>query len=85
LECLDLTSRMFYFYLYIVVENLPFGGVGASGLGSYHSKYSFETFSHKRAVVKGSTFGDFLMGFVFKFFLLRELCFLYKFISFAIF
>lgn len=30
---------------------LPFGGIGASGLGQYHGKYSFETFSHKRAVL----------------------------------
>lgn len=31
--------------------SLPFGGVGASGLGSYHGKYSFEAFSHLRTVV----------------------------------
>ncbi|KJE97385.1 aldehyde dehydrogenase type III-PG [Capsaspora owczarzaki ATCC 30864] len=33
------------------VHGLPFGGVGASGMGSYHGKYSFEAFSHLRAVV----------------------------------
>ena len=31
--------------------HLPFGGKGYSGMGSYHGKYSFETFSHKRSVV----------------------------------
>lgn len=31
--------------------SLPFGGVGHSGLGSYHGKYSFDAFSHQRAVV----------------------------------
>ena len=31
--------------------SLPFGGVGASGLGSYHGKYSFDSFSHQRTVV----------------------------------
>lgn len=32
--------------------NLPFGGVGASGMGAYHGKHSFDTFSHKKAVQK---------------------------------
>lgn len=31
---------------------LPFGGVGNSGMGSYHGKYTFQCFSHARAVVK---------------------------------
>ena len=31
-------------------ENLPFGGVGASGMGSYHGREGFQTFSHGRAV-----------------------------------
>lgn len=33
-------------------ENLPFGGVGPSGMGSYHGKFSFDLFSHKKAVMK---------------------------------
>lgn len=33
-------------------EYLPFGGVGESGMGQYHGVYSFETFSHKRSVMK---------------------------------
>jgi aldehyde dehydrogenase (NAD+) len=32
--------------------NLPFGGRGASGIGRYHGKYSFETFTHKKAIMK---------------------------------
>ena len=31
---------------------LPFGGVNNSGIGNYHGKYSFDTFSHKQAVLK---------------------------------
>ena len=33
-------------------NNLPFGGVGNSGMGSYHGKQSFDTFSHRKPVVK---------------------------------
>ena len=32
----------------VSVPVLPFGGVGNSGIGSYHGKFSFDTFSHKR-------------------------------------
>lgn len=32
-----------------LVENLPFGGVGASGMGSYHGKKSFDTFVHQKS------------------------------------
>ncbi|MDP1764784.1 MAG: aldehyde dehydrogenase [Sediminibacterium sp.] len=38
--------------------NLPFGGRGFSGLGAYHGRYSFETFSHKKAVMKTPTWFD---------------------------
>lgn len=34
---------------------LPFGGVGTAGLGSYHGKKSFETFSHMKSVLKKNT------------------------------
>ena len=33
-------------------SNLPFGGVGNSGMGSYHGKASFETFSHQKGILK---------------------------------
>ena len=32
--------------------NLPFGGVGNSGMGSYHGKYSFDTFSRNKSIMK---------------------------------
>ncbi len=38
----------------VSLSSLPFGGVGDSGMGSYHGKASFETFSHYRAVLKRS-------------------------------
>jgi aldehyde dehydrogenase (NAD+) len=31
---------------------LPFGGVGASGLGNYHGYFGFRAFSHERAVLR---------------------------------
>lgn len=36
----------------LAVSTLPFGGVGASGMGRYHGEYSVETFSHERAVLR---------------------------------
>lgn len=36
--------------MHFVTATLPFGGVGASGMGCYHGKHSFEAFTHKRAV-----------------------------------
>lgn len=38
--------------------NLPFGGRGASGIGLYHGKYSFDTFSHKKAVMQTPVWFD---------------------------
>ena len=35
----------------LAVPGLPFGGVGASGMGAYHGRYGYETFSHRRAVL----------------------------------
>ncbi len=37
---------------------LPFGGIGESGMGVYHGKYSFDTFSHKKSVIKKTTLFD---------------------------
>ena len=37
--------------MHIANENIPFGGVGNSGMGRYHSKESFEAFSHTRSIV----------------------------------
>ena len=44
--------------MHIANENLPFGGVGNSGMGSYHGRLSFEAFSHRRAVVVTPTWLD---------------------------
>lgn len=41
--------------LHLATPYLPFGGVGQSGMGSYHGKYSFEAFSHMKGVLKKST------------------------------
>jgi aldehyde dehydrogenase (NAD+) len=38
--------------------NLPFGGRGNSGMGRYHGKFSFDTFSHHKAVMKTPTWFD---------------------------
>ena len=37
---------------------LPFGGVGESGMGAYHGRFGFETFSHRRSVFERSTLVD---------------------------
>lgn len=44
--------------LHLTVPTLPFGGVGDSGMGSYHGKFSFDAFSHKKAVLYRSFAGD---------------------------
>lgn len=40
---------------HVVNSDLPFGGIGNSGIGQYHGRYSFETFSHPKSVVKTTT------------------------------
>ena len=44
--------------LHLTNPNLPFGGRGFSGTGAYHGKYSFDTFSHRKAVMKTPTWFD---------------------------
>lgn len=39
-------------------HNLPFGGRGFSGTGQYHGKFSFDTFSHQKAIMKTPTWFD---------------------------
>ena len=41
--------------MHIANENIPFGGVGNSGIGRYHDKDSFEAFSHTRSIVATGT------------------------------
>jgi aldehyde dehydrogenase (NAD+) len=44
--------------VHLTSENLPFGGVGESGMGSYHGKRSFDIFSHHKSVMKRGWFPD---------------------------
>lgn len=44
--------------IHVASAYLPFGGVGNSGVGSYHGKASFDTFTHRKSVVKRGTFID---------------------------
>ena len=44
--------------MHIANENIPFGGVGNSGMGHYHGRLSFDAFSHKRSVVTTTTLLD---------------------------
>nr|XP_044986517.1 aldehyde dehydrogenase, dimeric NADP-preferring [Jaculus jaculus] len=44
--------------VHITVHSLPFGGVGNSGMGSYHGKKSFETFSHRRSCLLRSLLNE---------------------------
>ena len=40
--------------MFMLNEQLPFGGVGQSGMGRYHGKFGFDTLSHQKAVMKRS-------------------------------
>ena len=44
--------------MHIANENTPFGGVGNSGMGSYHGEESFRTFSHRKSVLSTTTRWD---------------------------
>uniref|UniRef100_A0A1I7XNG3 Aldedh domain-containing protein n=1 Tax=Heterorhabditis bacteriophora TaxID=37862 RepID=A0A1I7XNG3_HETBA len=41
-----------------IVDTLPFGGVGNSGMGRYRGKFGFNTFTHEKAVLKRGFFGE---------------------------
>jgi aldehyde dehydrogenase (NAD+) len=41
--------------MHLANPNLPFGGVGASGTGAYHGKFTFDAFSHRKAVLVNGT------------------------------
>lgn len=43
---------------HIISPNLPFGGVGDSGMGQYHGKASFDVFTHYKSILKKSMFFD---------------------------
>jgi len=44
--------------MHVANANLPFGGVGESGMGSYHGHQSFLVFSHQRSILKSTTLFD---------------------------
>lgn len=47
----------------LATENMPFGGMGASGMGQYHGRYGFETFSHTKSIVDKATWLDLPMRY----------------------
>lgn len=42
----------------LLIPDLPFGGVGASGMGAYHGRHGFDTFSHQKSVLHKPTKPD---------------------------
>ena len=50
--------------LHVAVQSLPFGGIGSSGMGAYHGKAGFDTFSHQKSIleVRGLLGTGLLMG-----------------------
>jgi len=44
--------------LHVACRQLPFGGIGPSGMGAYNGKHTFETFSHHKSVLTRQTWGD---------------------------
>lgn len=41
--------------MHVGTPHLPFGGIGTSGIGRYHGKYSFDCFSHQKGLIKQTT------------------------------
>ncbi len=44
--------------VHLAVTSLPFGGVGGSGMGRYHGKFGFDTFSHQKAIMRKARWLD---------------------------
>ena len=49
--------------MFMAVDELPFGGVGASGMGAYSGEHGFQTFSHMKAVMKRGWWPDFALRY----------------------
>jgi len=47
--------------MHVSLDTLPFGGVGNSGMGKYHGKYTFETFTHEKACLERPQSGEKLL------------------------
>lgn len=66
----QVTTRCYYgggcindVVIHLATSNMGFGGVGESGMGSYHGKTGFDTFSHKKSIVDKKTFMDLPMRY----------------------
>ena len=44
--------------VHLATSHMPFGGVGESGMGSYHGKAGFDTFTHKKSILKKAMWLD---------------------------
>ena len=44
--------------MHLATTEMPFGGFGDSGIGSYHGKFGFDTFSHKKSILDKKTWLD---------------------------
>ncbi len=49
--------------MHLTNPNMPFGGVGNSGIGHYHGKYSFDTFTHYKSISDKSLSPDIEMRY----------------------
>ena len=49
--------------IHLATSNLPFGGVGESGMGGYHGRAGFETFTHRKSIVDKKTWLDLPMRY----------------------
>ena len=49
--------------IHLATPHIGFGGVGASGMGAYHGKTGFETFSHRKSIVDKKTWLDLPMRY----------------------
>ena len=49
--------------IHLATEEMPFGGTGESGIGHYHGRYGFETFSHLKSIVDKPTWLDLPMRY----------------------
>lgn len=54
----DKSDEKCHLLVQLAEPTLPFGGVGESGMGSYHGKFSFEAFSHKKPVLHRGFAGE---------------------------
>ena len=49
--------------VHLATPEMPFGGFGASGMGNYHGKFGFDTFSHKKSILDKKTWFDLPMRY----------------------